>query len=119
MSFRIGASHRIRVSIVLMVFLLVAQHPAPTRRNIPLDSFERAKQLAWLNNWAEASHVLGRLQRSGHLDLDERNAILARAVEVRGNIESLSPRPRRKNWIVCLRRCQHKRTRVCDSKFWR
>jgi CHAT domain-containing protein len=73
-----------------MVFLLVAQHPAPIRRNIPLDSFERAKQLAWLNNWAEASHVLGRLQRSGHLDLDERNAILARAVEVRGNIESLS-----------------------------
>jgi len=86
MSFRVGAAHRVRISIVLMVLFLVAQRPAAVRRVNPLDSFERAKQLAWLNNWAEASRVLGRLQRSGRLELDKRNRILTRAVEIRGNV---------------------------------
>src|SRR5262245_38331812 len=90
MLFLVGASHRVRVSIILMVLFLIAQQPAVVRRISPLDSFERAKQLAWLNNWAEASRVLGRLQQSRRLELDERNTTLARAVEIRGNIESLS-----------------------------
>src|SRR5262249_12919978 len=89
MSFRVGAPHRVRFSIVLMALFLAAQQPAAVRRINPLDSFERAKQLAWLNNWAEASRVVERLQRSGRLKLDGGNAILARAVEIRGNIESL------------------------------
>jgi hypothetical protein len=85
-----GASRRFRVSIALVVLFLAVQQPAAVRRTSPVDSFARAKQLAWLNNWAEASRVLGRLQRSGRLELDERNRTLARAVEIRGNIESLS-----------------------------
>src|ERR1041385_2104651 len=90
MSVWVGASRRFRVSIALIVVFLAAQQPAAVRRTSPADSFERAKQLAWLNNWAEASRVLARLQRSGRLELDERNRTLARAVEIRGNIESLS-----------------------------
>src|SRR5690349_15610911 len=90
MPFRIGASKRVRVSIVLVALFLAVQQPAAVRRNSPADSFERAKRLAWLNNWAEAARVLERLQISGRLQLDERNTILARAVEIRGNIESLS-----------------------------
>ncbi len=90
MSFRLGASHRVRLPIILVVLFLVVQQPAAVRRSSAVDSFERAKELAWLNNWAEASPVLRRLQHSGHLELDERNTILARAVEIRGNIESLS-----------------------------
>jgi CHAT domain-containing protein len=90
MPFRIGASHRVRISIVLVVLFLAVQQPAAVRRNSPADSFERAKQLAWLNNWAESARVLERLQRSGRLQLDERDTILTRAVEIRGNIESLS-----------------------------
>jgi CHAT domain-containing protein len=86
----VGASRRFRVSIALVVLSLAMQQPAAVRRTSPLDSFERAKQLSWLNNWAEASKVLGRLERSGRLELDERNRTLARAVEIRGNIESLS-----------------------------
>lgn len=93
MPFRIGASHRVRVSIVVVVLFLAVQQPAAVRRNSPVDSFERAKRLAWLNNWAEAARVLERLQRSGRLQLDERNGILARAVEIRGNIEYLSLPP--------------------------
>lgn len=90
MSVRVGASHRFRFSIALVVLFLAVQQPAAVRRTNSVDSFERAKQLAWLNNWAEASRVLTRLQRSGRLELDERNRTLARAVEIRGNIESLS-----------------------------
>src|SRR5689334_14051164 len=90
MSVWVGASRRFRVSIALFVLFLAAQQPAAVRRTSPADSFERAKHLAWLNNWAEASRVLARLQRSGRLALDERNRTLARAVEIRGNIESLS-----------------------------
>ena len=90
MSVRVGASHRFRFSIALVVLFLAVQQPVAVRRTNSVDSFERAKQLAWLNNWAEASRVLTRLQRSGRLELDERNRILARAVEIRGNIESLS-----------------------------
>src|ERR1043166_2469401 len=90
MSVWVGSSRRFRVSIALIALFLAAQQPAAVRRTSPADSFERAKKLAWLNNWAEASRVLARLQRSGRLELDERNRTLARAVEVRGNIESLS-----------------------------
>ena len=90
MSIWVGASRRFRVFIALTVFFLAVRQPAAVRRTSPADSFERAKQLAWLNNWAEASRVLARLQRSGRLELDERNRTLARAVEIRGNIESLS-----------------------------
>src|SRR5689334_19577684 len=90
MSIWVGSSRRFRVSIALIALFLAAQQPAAVRRTSPADSLDRAKQLAWLNHWAEASRVLARLQRSGRLELDERNRTLARAVEIRGNIESLS-----------------------------
>src|SRR5215468_4054059 len=90
MSVRVGTSHRFRFSIAVVVLFLAVQQPVAVRRTNSVDSFERAKQLAWLNNWAEASRVLTRLQRSGRLELDERNRTPARAVEIRGNIESLS-----------------------------
>jgi hypothetical protein len=46
MAFRMEASHRVRVSVVLVVLILAVQQPAAVRRSSPADSFERAKGLA-------------------------------------------------------------------------
>jgi CHAT domain-containing protein len=51
---------------------------------------QEAKQLAWLNNWAEAAKVLDRLDREGVEFFDEGTALFARAAQIRGGIESMS-----------------------------
>jgi len=54
------------------------------------DTLHEAKRLAWLNNWTEAAQVLDQFERSGHKPDDEATALFARAVHIRGNIESMS-----------------------------
>ena len=90
MPFRLGSHPRARLSLAALVIFLVAQWPAAVHRVGPEDSLARAKRLAWLNNWAAAARVLDRLKQSGRLDADEGTRIFSRAVEIRGNIESLS-----------------------------
>jgi CHAT domain-containing protein len=69
---------------------LTFKRPAAVRQIDPTDTLLRAKHLAWLSNWAEASRVLDRTKRSGRLGTDESTLIFAKAVEIRGNIEALS-----------------------------
>jgi CHAT domain-containing protein len=74
--------------VIVVVFLAIARRSAGPEGSV--DSLQRAKRLAWLNNWAEASRVLEELKRSGRLPTDEATALFYRAVEIRTNIESLS-----------------------------
>ena len=90
MSLRLGSFPRVKIFLLALLVFLTLQQPAAVRRIGPADTLQRAKQLAWLNNWAESLRVLERLKRSGRLGTDENTRIFARAVEVRGNIEALS-----------------------------
>jgi CHAT domain-containing protein len=73
-----------------MALLLATTLSRSTGPEIPtLDSFERAKYFAWLDNWAEASRLLDQLKRSGRLPDNGATRLLDRAVGIRGNIESL------------------------------
>ena len=90
MSLRLGILPRVPSSLVALVVLLAAPPPSAGPQIPRGDSLQRAKQLTWLNNWAEAARVLERLKRSGRLSGDEATTIFSRAVEIRGNIEALS-----------------------------
>jgi hypothetical protein len=89
MSFRPDSFPRVRLWVAALFLLFAVQRPAAVRRSSPPDSLARAKHLAWLNNWAEAARVLERMNQSGRLDADKATRVFSRAVEIRGNIESL------------------------------
>lgn len=77
-------------STAAVLFFLAAAPPTavpPTPREAII---QEAKQLAWLNNWAEAAKVLDRLDREGFAPADEPTSLFARAAQIRGNIESTS-----------------------------
>jgi tetratricopeptide (TPR) repeat protein len=88
-SVRYGILARVPSFAALFIFLAAPPWSAdpPTTHEV---SLQRAKQLAWLSNWAEAARVLERLQQFGWLSSDKATALFARAVEIRGNIEALS-----------------------------
>jgi CHAT domain-containing protein len=75
---------------VALVVFLAAPPPSACPQIPRADSLQRAKQLAWLNNWAESARVLDRLMRSGRLRGDEATRLFSEAVKIRGNIEALS-----------------------------
>jgi tetratricopeptide (TPR) repeat protein len=97
MEFRLGSHPWVRVSLLgllaaavaSLLFSVAAQRPSTVRRISAGDSLARAKHFAWLNNWSAAARVLERLKQSGRLEATDAAQILSRAVEIRGNIESL------------------------------
>jgi CHAT domain-containing protein len=86
---RISVLPRVPSSLVALFALLAAAHPSAGPQIRPEDSIQRARQLAWLNNWAEAARVFERLKGTGRLIGDEPTALFAKAVDIRGNIEAL------------------------------
>ena len=89
MVFRLGKRAR-RPSIVAILLFLALPRPSGGPQ-IPLeDTLREARRLAWLNNWTEAAQVLEQLEPSGFKPVDEATALFARAVHIRGNIESMS-----------------------------
>ena len=82
----------LRVSFILgpLIVMLALLRPAPVRLANSTDTLQRARHLAWLNNWAEAARVLDHMESAGRLGSDEATRIFARAVAIRGNIEALS-----------------------------
>jgi len=68
---------------------MAAPHPSAGPQIRPEDSIERARHLAWLNNWPEAARTLERLKATGRLMGDDRTTIFSKAVVIRGNIEAL------------------------------
>src|SRR5215468_6618338 len=89
MAFRFSVLPRVPCSLMALLALMAAPHPSAGPQIRPVDSMERARQLAWLNNWSEAARVLERLEGTGRLVGDERRTLFSQAVEIRGNIESL------------------------------
>jgi CHAT domain-containing protein len=68
---------------------MAAPHPSAGPQIRAADSMERARQLAWVNNWSEAARVLERLKGTGQLLGDESTTLFSKAVDIRGNIEAL------------------------------
>src|SRR4051794_32121625 len=89
MVFRFSALPRVPSSLVALFALMAAPHPSAGPQIRAADSMERARQLAWLNNWSEAARVLERLKETGRLADDDSTKLFSRAVEIRGNIEAL------------------------------
>ena len=89
MAFRFGVLPRVPSSLVAIFALMAVPHPSAGPQIRPEDSIERARHLAWLNNWSEAARVLERLKATGRLIGDDRTTIFSKAVEIRGNIEAL------------------------------
>ncbi len=90
MILRSGIISRLNCKLVAVAAILIT---APVCRTPELphdDSIQRAKELAWLNNWAEAARALNRMKHSGTHERDSAARIFAKAVEIRGNIESSS-----------------------------
>ena len=102
MKFRLGIRLRIPCSLVALVVFLAAPPPSACPQIPRADSLQRAKQLAWLNNWAESARVLDRLMRSGRLGDDEATRLFSGAVRIRGNIEALSLPAAAKDLAVML-----------------
>ena len=90
MSLRVRSFLRVSFIIGPLIVVLALLRLAPVRLANSTDTLQRAKHLAWLNNWAEAARVLDRMERSGRLGSDEATRIFTRAVAIRGNIEALS-----------------------------
>jgi CHAT domain-containing protein/tetratricopeptide (TPR) repeat protein len=90
MTLRLGIVPRIPSSLVALVVFLAVPPPSACPQIADADSLRRAKQLAWLNNWAEAARMLERMKRSGRLSNDEATMLFSGAVKIRGNIEALS-----------------------------
>ena len=80
---------RVPSSLVALFALMAAPHPSAGPQIRPEDSIERARHLAWLNNWSEAARVLERLKATGRFIGDEPTTLFSKAVEIRGNIEAL------------------------------
>ncbi len=89
MAFRFRVLPRVPSSFVALFALMAAPHPSAGPQIRPEDSIERARHLAWLNNWPEAARMLERLKATGRLIGDDRTTIFSKAVEIRGNIEAL------------------------------
>ena len=71
MAFRFSVLPRVPSSLVALFALMAAPHPSAGPQIRPEDSIERARHLAWLNNWSEAARVLERLKATGRLIGDE------------------------------------------------
>src|SRR5215475_11322677 len=89
MAFRFSVLPRVPCSLMALLALMAAPHPSAGPQIRREDSIERARQLAWLNNWSEAARVLERLKGAGRLIGDEATTLFSKAVEIRGNIEAL------------------------------
>lgn len=51
--------------------------------------FDEVRRLVWLNNWADAARLLDQMRSTGQVASDENTTTFARAVYIRGNIESI------------------------------
>ena len=80
----------IGMAVVTALAFVVAHGPSADPRVATVDSLARAKHVAWLNNWSAAARVLERLNQTEPAELDDGARILTKAVQIRGNIESLS-----------------------------
>lgn len=90
MFFRSGKAAR-WLSYAVVITLFLAAPPPTADPQTPLaDLIRKAKHLAWLNNWTEASRVLDQLGQRGLDPVDKPTALFARAAYIRGNIERLS-----------------------------
>jgi tetratricopeptide (TPR) repeat protein len=90
MSTPTGSFLRLRVSLVAFCAFVAFQQPNVRRRFEPVGCVERAQYLAWLNNWAGAAGVLDTLGHTNPGALQGSAAILARALDIRANVESAS-----------------------------
>ena len=89
MLYRLGNNIR-RPSMMAILLFMAAPRLSVGPQTPREDTLHEAKRLAWLNNWTEAAQVLEQFERSGHKPNDEATALFARAVHIRGNIESMS-----------------------------
>src|SRR5262245_3473012 len=92
MVFHFRVLPRVPASLVILFALLAVPQQSAGPQIRPEDSIQRARQLAWLNNWTEAARVLERLKGTGRLNADQPTTLFSNAVEIRVNIEA-SPLP--------------------------
>jgi CHAT domain-containing protein len=74
-------------AIVATLLCLAAPNPSSGPRTPRAAVIQEAKRFAWLNNWTEASRVLGRLGSLPSAADEEGVRVFSQAAHIRGNIE--------------------------------
>jgi tetratricopeptide (TPR) repeat protein len=77
-------------SITGIVLLMLAPALSVKPRSSAKDQLQEAKRLVWLNNWSEAARVLKGFKPSDLNAAAKADVLFARAVHIRGNIESMT-----------------------------
>jgi CHAT domain-containing protein len=97
MSFRL----RLRSLFILTGFLILFVAPDELGGPQPVKPLDAVRRLAWLNNWSAAADTLDELESLGRLPTDDTTALFARAVRIRGRVETL-PLPKAAEEITIM-----------------
>jgi CHAT domain-containing protein len=82
--------NRIRRQSIVGILLLMVAPELSVEPPSAGDQLREAKRLVWLNNWSEAARVLDGFKSYGLNAATKADVLFARAVHIRGNIESMT-----------------------------